>query len=165
MRFLTSVLAIVAAFAVLATACGGRSSQAQTSAGGTSTVGVEDGTGTNGEDSLVAPEGYRAELQQTPWVLDGVSNDGTAVWITTVESGCNSLHHVRVTEVAGGFRLVAFDVVHIPTDEHHGCLVPLFRPRHRVELPRPLGSDTIFGECIPSDPGGMCAALRDPWLG
>ena len=142
----------------------------------TERLGMEDGTSADVEESLDAPEGYRAELHRTPWALDGVSKDGTVIWIRTAESGCNRFHHVRVRQVPGGFRLVAFDVVYVP-DKRHGCLTYLFRPRHRVELPRPLGGDEILGECVPGDPREMCALLhavvglrkgepeRDPWLG
>ena len=137
---------------------------------------VVNGKGPDAQDSLVAPEGYRPELHRTPWALDRVSKDGTVVWIRTAESGCNRFHHVRVNEVEGGFRLVAFDVVYVPTKKRHGCLLYLLRPRHRVELPRPLGGDKVLGECVPHDPREMCALLhavvglrkgepeRDPWL-
>lgn len=139
--------------------------------------GVDNGRGADGQDALAAPEGYRAELHRTPWALDRVSKDGAVVWVRTAESGCNRFHHVSVRQVPGGFRLVAFDVVYIPTNKRYGCLLYLLRPRHRVELPRPLGSDKILGECIPRDPRETCALLhavvrtrkgapeRDPWLG
>jgi hypothetical protein len=138
---------------------------------------VENGKGPDAQDSLAAPEGYRPELHRTPWALDRVSKDGTVVWIRTAESGCNRFHHVRVERVQGGFRLVAFDVVYVPTEKRYGCLLYLLRPRHRVELPRPRGGDKILGECVPRDPREMCALLhavvglrkgeseRDPWLG
>jgi hypothetical protein len=138
--------------------------------------GAEEEKGAAEARSLPAPEGYRAELHRTPWALDGVSRDGAAVWIRTAESGCNRYHHVRVEQVAGGFRLVAFDVVYVPK-RGYGCALYLLRPRHRVELPRPLGGDKIFGECVPRDPRETCALLhaaantrkgepeRDPWLG
>jgi hypothetical protein len=125
---------------------------------------------------LGAPEGYRAELHRTPWALERVSKDGTIIWIRTAESGCNRFHHVNVREVAGGLRVVAFDVVYIPVRKKYGCLLPLHRDARRVELPRPLGADRIFGECVPGDPRETCASLhavvhtregapeRDPWL-
>ena len=127
--------------------------------------------------ALEAPEGYRAELHRTPWALERISKDGTAIWILTAESGCNRFHHVNVREVAGGLRVVAFDVVYIPVRENYGCPLPLYRDVRRVELPRPLGGDTILGECVPRDPRETCALLhavahtregapeRDPWLG
>ena len=49
---------------------------------------VQGGRGADREDSLTAPEGYRAELHPTPWALDGVSKDGTVVWIRTAERVC-----------------------------------------------------------------------------
>jgi hypothetical protein len=137
-------------------------------------VGVE-GSG-SAQDSLAAPERYRAEVHQTPWALDGISRDGTVVWIRTAESGCNRFHHVRIRQVPTGFRLVAFDVVYVPTSSRRGCLLYLLRRRHRVELPRPLDGDKILGECAPRDPRETCALLhavvnmpngapeRDPWL-
>jgi hypothetical protein len=106
-----------------------------------------------------------------------VSKHGTSIWIRTGESGCNRFHHVNVREVAGGLRVVAFDVVYIPVRKKYGCLMNLYRDARRVELPRPLGGDRIFGECVPGDPREMCALLhavvhtreggpeRDPWLG
>ena len=137
----------------------------------------KDARGPEAQGSLPPREGYRAQLHRTPWALDGISKDGSAVWIRTAVSGCNQFHHVRVRQVPGGFRLVAFDVVYTPTNKRYGCLLYLFRPRHRVELPRPLGGDEILGECVPRDPREMCALLhavvglrkgepeRDPWLG
>jgi hypothetical protein len=124
---------------------------------------------------LEAPEGYRAELRQTPWALERVSKNGTVVWIWTAESGCNRFHHVSVREAAGGLRVVAFDVVYIPVSKKYGCPLPLYRDLRRVELPRPLGGDRISGECVPGDPRETCASLhavvhtregeeRDPWL-
>jgi hypothetical protein len=139
--------------------------------------GVEDEKGADAEGSLPAREGYRAQLHRTPWALDGISKDGSVVWIRTAVSGCNQFHHVRVRQVPGGLRLVAFDVVYTPIKKRYGCLLYLLRPRHRVELPRPLGGDEILGECVPRDPREMCALLhavvglrkgepeRDPWLG
>ena len=137
----------------------------------------EEGTGADAQGSLPAREGYRAQLHRTPWALDRISKDGSVVWIRTAVSGCNQFHHVRVRQVPGGFRLVAFDVVYTPTKKNYGCLLYLLRPRHRVELPRPLGSDRILGECVPGEPRETCALLhavaclrkgepeRDPWLG
>ena len=136
----------------------------------------EDGKVTDAQDSPAAPEGYRAELHQTPWALDGVSEDGSVIWIRTAESGCNRFHHVRVRQVPGGLRVVAFDVVYSPIKKTNGCATYLLRPRHRVELPRPLGGDKILGECEGRNPRGTCALLhavvgtrtgapeRDPWL-
>jgi hypothetical protein len=127
--------------------------------------------------ALEAREGYRAELHRTPWALERVSKDGTVIWIRTAESGCNGFHHVEVSEVAGGVRVAAFDVVYIPVKKKYGCLMYLLRNPHRVELPRPLGGDRILGECVPRDPRETCALLhavvhtrkgapeRDPWLG
>jgi hypothetical protein len=126
--------------------------------------------------SLHAPEGYGAELHRAPWALDSVSKDGNVIWIRTAESGCNRFHHVRVRQVRGGFRVVAFDVVYVPIKKRYGCELYLLRDRHRVELPRPLGGDKILGECVPRDPRETCALLhaavrtregkpeRDPWL-
>jgi hypothetical protein len=34
----------------------------------------------------------------------------TIIWIRSAESGCNRFHHVNVREVAGGLRVIAFDV-------------------------------------------------------
>jgi hypothetical protein len=139
-------------------------------------VGRGEGEGADRQDYLAAPLGYRAELRRTSWALDRVSKDGTVVWVRTAESGCNRFHHVRVRQVFGGFRLVAFDVVYIPTKKRYGCRLYLLRHRHHVELPRPLGGDKIPGECIPRDPRETCALLhalirtregapeRDPWL-
>ena len=140
--------------------------------------GVEDEKGADAQGSLPAREGYRAQLHRTPWALDGISKDGSVVWIRTAVSGCNQFHHVRIRQVPGGLRLVAFDVVYTPiNNKRYGCLLYLFRPRHRVELPRPLGGDEILGECVPRDLREMCALLhavvglrkgepeRDPWLG
>jgi hypothetical protein len=93
--------------------------------------------------------------------LDGVSKDGTVIRIRTAESGCNRFHHVRVTEVARGLRVVAFDVVYIPVQKNYGCRMYLLRPRHRVELPRPLHHDRILGECVPGDERETCALLHD----
>jgi len=136
----------------------------------------QDSKGAEAHGSLAAPEGYRAEMHQTPWALDGVSKDGSVVWIRTAESGCNRFHHVRVREVPGGFRLVAFDVDYVPVSSRYGCVLYLLRPRHRVELPRSLGGDAILGECVGRNPRGTCASLhavvglrkgepeRDPWL-
>lgn len=137
----------------------------------------EDGKGADAKASLPAREGYRARLHRTPWALDGVSKDGSVVWIRTAESGCNQFHHVSVRQVPGGFRLVAFDVLYTPISQKYGCLLYLFRPRHRVELPRPLDGDRILGECVARDPRETCALLHavvglrkgepegDPWLG
>jgi hypothetical protein len=137
---------------------------------------VENGKGADAQDSLPARKGYRAELRRTPWALDRVSKDRTVVWVRTAESGCNRFHHVRVRQVPGGFRLVAFDVVYIPVKKRYGCLMYLLRNRHRVALPRPLGGDKILGECVPRDPREACASLhaavrtregrpeQDPWL-
>jgi hypothetical protein len=137
---------------------------------------VDSGKGPDAQDALIAPEGYRPELRRAPWALDRVSKDGTVVWIRTAESGCNRFHHVRVEQVPGGVRLVAFDVVYVPTNKSYGCLLYLLRPRQRVELPRPLGDGKVFGECVPRDPRETCALLhavaglregepeRDPWL-
>jgi len=137
----------------------------------------EEGKGTDAHGSLPAREGYRAQLHRTPWALDRISKDGSVVWIRTAVSGCNQFHHVRVRQVPGGFRLVAFDVVYTPINKRYGCLLYLLRPLHRVELPRPLGGDEILGECVPGDPRDRCALLhavvglrkgepeRDPWLG
>jgi hypothetical protein len=121
--------------------------------------------------------GTAVELHRTPWALDRVSKDGTVVWIRTAESGCNRFHHVRVRQIRTGFRLVALDVVYVPSKQKYGCRLYLPRDRQRVELPRPLGGDKILGECIPRDPRETCALLhavvhtrkgareRDPWLG
>jgi hypothetical protein len=110
---------------------------------------------------LEAPEGYRAELRQTPWALERVSKRVTIIWIRTAESGCNRFHHVNVREVEGGLRVVSFDVVYIPVGKKYGCRAYLSRDRHRVELPRPLGGDRILGECVPIDPKGTCALLHE----
>jgi hypothetical protein len=111
--------------------------------------------------ALEAPDGYRAELRRTPWALERVSKRITIIWIRTAESGCNRFHHVNVREVEGGLRVVAFDVDYIPVSKKYGCRAYLSRDRHRVELPRPLGSDSILGECVPSDPRGTCALLHE----
>jgi hypothetical protein len=128
-------------------------------------------------DELPQREGYRAHLERTPWALDGISKDGSVVWIRTAESGCNQFHHVSVKQAPGGLRLVAFDVVYTPERRSYGCLLFLLRPRHRVELPRPSARGEILGECVPRDPRERCALLhavaglregqpeRDPWLG
>ena len=122
--------------------------------------GVEEEKGADAQGSLPAREGYRTQLHRTPWALDRISKDGSVVWIRTAESGCNQFHHVRVNQAPDGFRLVAFDVVYTPIKKRYGCLLYLLRPRHRVELPRPLGGDEILGECVPRDPREMCALLH-----
>lgn len=127
--------------------------------------------------ALEAREAYRAELHRTPWALERVSKDGTVIWIRTAESGCSRFHHVETSAVAGGVRVAAFEVLYIPVRKRYGCRLYLLRPRHRVELPRPLGGDKIIGECVPRDPRETCALLhavvharkgapeRDPWVG
>ena len=100
--------------------------------------------------SLQAPKGYRAKLGLATWALERVSADGTVIWIRSEESGCNSFHHAEFREVKGGLRVIALDRVLIPK-RGYGCLLPLIARRHRVELPRPLGQDRIFGECVPGD--------------
>jgi hypothetical protein len=133
-------------------------------------------------DPAPARDGYRVEVVRTPWALERVSKDGAVIWIWTIDGGCdptlpNRFHHAEVREVAGGLRVIAFNIVFIPVEARNRCLLPLYRRRHRVELPRPLGGDKIIGECVPSDPREACALLhaaaqtrkggpeRDPWLG
>jgi len=137
---------------------------------------------TGATHSALAAEGYRVEVLRTPWALERVSNDGAAIWIWTSENGCNltlpnRFLHAEVREVAGDLRVIAFNVAYIPVKTRNRCLAPLFRHRHRVELPRPLGGAKILGECVPRDPRETCALLqamahtreggpeRDPWLG
>jgi hypothetical protein len=138
--------------------------------------------GTADPHPALVPEGYRVKVLRTPWALDRVSKDGAVIWIWTVENGCNPalpnrFLHAEVREVASGLRVTAFNVAYIPVMTRNRCLAPLFRHRHRVELPRPLGGDKILGECVPRDPRGAWASLqavahtreggpeRDPWLG
>ena len=137
----------------------------------------EEGKGADAQGSLPAREGYRAQLHRTPWALDRISKDGSVVWIRTAVSGCNQFHHVRVRQVPGGFRLVAFDVVYTPTRRTTGaCCISSgldIASSFRVLLV----ATEILGECVPGDPREMCALLhavaglrkgepeRDPWLG
>ncbi len=99
---------------------------------------------------LRAPEGYRAELRPATWALERVSRDGTVIWIRSAESGCHTFHHAKFREVKGGLRVTALDRVLDPKPGY-GCRLPLYASRYRVELPRPLGNDKIFGECVPGD--------------
>jgi hypothetical protein len=125
---------------------------------------------------------YRVEVLRTPWALQRVSRDGAVIWIWTIENGCdpilpNRFLHAEVREVAGGLRVIAFNVAYFPVKTRYACRLPLFRHRHRVELPHPLGGDKILGECVPRDPREACALLhavadtrkgepgQDPWLG
>jgi hypothetical protein len=116
------------------------------------------------EGSLDAPQGYRAELSPSIWALERVSKSGTVIWIRSAESGCYAFHHAEARDVVGGLRIEALDRVLIPVKPNYGCLLPLYATRHRVELPRPLGKDKIFGECIPGDATGeqrICATMHE----
>lgn len=120
--------------------------------------------GAAGAAPLEAPEGYRAELHPGIWALERVSRDGTEVWISDAESGCNDFHHTRVSEVEGGLRIVVLDRVLVPVKKKYGCLLYLRPARHRIALPRPLGGDEILGECVPGDSTGeqrICALMHE----
>ena len=103
--------------------------------------------------------GYR--LRPTIWALERVSKDGTAIWVWTPEGGCARFHHAEISEVEDGLRVVVFE--RVPAKKDAACTLELILARHRVELPRPLGDDTLIGACTPGDATGeqrICAELH-----
>lgn len=115
--------------------------------------------------SLDAPRGYRAVLAPATWALERVSRDGTAIWIRSAASDCYEFRHAEVSEVIGGLRIKVLDRVLIP-EPGYGCLLPLYLEagRHRIDLPRRLENDKIFGECVPGQETAeqrICAAMHE----
>ena len=98
-------------------------------------------------------------LAPATWVLERISRDGTTIWIVGKENMCDQFDHADVVEIEDGLRVDVFNRV---PRRPRPCTSELAVVRHRVDLPRPLGGDMIYGGCAPD--ATPCRVTRHvPW--